>query len=332
MRFLVLGLAGLLSLALVGRADDAKPVQQSDLTKYVGADAKFFVHVNVPKLFASDMVRKIVPMAIEKYSDQIVAMAGMAKTFNPAAPEVPEDQLKDAIKKLTDPKVIAQGCDMAKDVVTDIMVAGSAEGDSPNVVVVVKCQFITAQMMEMMVQLAGANPQMKIEKLAKPKGSIYALTVPNADEKAYLTVPEPGLLHIAMSEAGAEASFAPAAKMNAKLAGLMAKRGANDFVFATGLGDDDDDYTTMAMSLTLDKDLGMKVLMSYKDEAKAKEEAKNMNEQLTEMLEQVKGFLGDRSGDLKSSIEKTKVTTDGKNVTATASIPGAAVEKLLNKE
>ena len=43
----------------------AGPATAGDLDKYVPADAQFFAHVNVPKLFASDMVRNRLLAKIE---------------------------------------------------------------------------------------------------------------------------------------------------------------------------------------------------------------------------------------------------------------------------
>ncbi|MBX7104653.1 MAG: hypothetical protein K1X57_11270 [Gemmataceae bacterium] len=332
MRTFVLGLAALMGVALVGRADDTKAVAAGDLVKYVPADGKFFVHVNPPQLFASEMVRKVVPMVFDRYGDQIVGMMALAKQFNPNSPEIPEAQAKDAIKKMADPKTIAQAFDVAKDVVTDIVVSGSMNGEKPDVVVLIKCQFFTAEMAEMMANLAGANPQMKIEKMKKAKGTVYAIAVPNVDEKVYLAIPEAGVAHITMSEAKSEGAFAAASKPDPKLAALMTKRDKNDFIFATGLGTDDADYATMAMNLTLGKDIGVKMAMEYKDEKKAAEEAKDMTDKLKELVEQMKGVLGDKGAAIKESAEKTKVTADGKKVNASISIPGAAVEKLLSKD
>ncbi|WP_410971771.1 hypothetical protein, partial [Salmonella sp. SAL4437] len=50
----------------------ATPVPAGDFDKYLTDDTQFFVHVNVPKFFTSDMVRNAVPMVFEKFGDQIV--------------------------------------------------------------------------------------------------------------------------------------------------------------------------------------------------------------------------------------------------------------------
>jgi hypothetical protein len=323
-------LFGLTALA----AMTAGPAAAGDLDKYVPADAKFYAHVNVPKLFASDMVRKGVPMAFEKYSDDLVGLMGMAKAFNPNAPDIPEDQAKAALKQMSDPKVIAQAFDAAGPVVSDIVIAGSVTDGEPNVVIIIKCAFFTPEGVEQVAGMAGGVPGMpvKLEKIKKTKGTVYALESPQAPQKVYLAVPEAGVLHICMSEEKAEAAFAAASKPDAKLAELMTKRNKNDFVFFAGLGGDNDEYTSMSGNVTLDKDLNVKATRSFKDEAKAKEDAQKMNDSFTEMLDQIKGMLKDKADVLKPHIEKSKATADGKNVNATMSIPGSVVEKMLGKD
>jgi hypothetical protein len=335
MRYVLFGLAAIAGFSLAGaaRADDTTAkARAADLSRYVPSEAQFFVHVNVPKVFTSELVRSAVPMAFDKYGDQLVGLMALAKQFNPNAPDVPEDQAKAAIKQMANPQAIAQAFDAAKEFVSDIVITGSMADDKPNVVVLIKSQFFTAELVEMVSNLAGQQPQMKIEKAKKEKGTVYTITVPNAEEKMYFTVPEPGVLFITSQEAGAAASFAATSKPNEKLAGLMAKRDKDDFIFATGLGNNDADYTQMAMSLQLDKNVSGKMMMVFKDEKKAAEQAKEVNDQLQEMLGQIKDFLGDKGGALKQSAEKTKAVAQGNTVTANLSIPGEALTKLLSKD
>jgi hypothetical protein len=312
----------------------AGPAAAGDFDKYVPEGAKFFAHVNVPKLFASEMVRKTVPMAFDKYSDQIVSLAGMAKQFNPNAPDIPEDQMKAGLKQMADPNVIAKAFDAAGPVVTDVVVAGSVVDDEPNVVIVIKCAFFTPEGAAQVAGMAGGMPGMpaKIETIKKSKGTIYAMDIPGAPNKVYMAIPENGILHISMREENAEKAFAAASKPTAELAQLMTKRNKDDFVFFAGLGADKDEYTSMSGNITLDKDLNVNASRTFKDEAKAKEEAQKMNEHFAEMSDQIKGAIGENAQALKPHLEKSKATVDGKTVKAKISIPGSAVEKLLGKD
>lgn len=328
LRNMVFGLTAVAAVILAG------PAPAGELDKYIPEDAKFYTHINVPKLFASDMVRKAVPMAFDKYGDQLIMLMGMAKGMNPNMPDVPEDQMKEGLKQMADPKVIAKAFDSAGPVVTDIMFTGSMANGEPNVIIVIKCSFITPEAAEQFAGMAGGIPGLptKVEKIKKSKGTVYAMEVPQTGQKVFLSVPEAGVLHISMSEEKSEKSFAAAAKPNAKLGELIAKRNKDDFVYFAGLGEEDADYTTMSGNMTLDKDVGGKMSVAYKDEAKAKEEAQSMNDKFGEMMEQFKGMLGDKAAILKPYIEKSKATVDGKTVNATMSIPGSAVEKMLGKD
>lgn len=313
----------------------AAPVRAGDFDKYLSEDTQFFVHVNVPKFFTSEMVRKAVPMAFDKYGDQIVQLMGMARQFNPNAPEIPEDQAKEAMKQAADPKVIAQAFDVAKGAVTDIVFAGKADGDKPQMTVLVRSEFIKADAVDGLVNMAKlmAQGQFQVDSIKKDKGTIYAMTVPQQpDQKVFITVAEPGVLHICLSEKQAEASFAPKGKPSEKLGKLIGKKAATDFLFVAGLGNDEADYSDMFGSLVLDNNFSGKMAMNYKDEAKANEKAKEANEKFVEMLEGMKMFLGDKADAFKPHLEKTKATVEGKTVTSSVSIPGTVVESLLKKD
>ena len=328
LRNILFGLTALAALIVAG------PAAAGDFDKYIPEDAQHFAHISVPKLFASDMVRKAVPMAFDKYSDQLIMFAGMAKGMNPNMPDVPEEKMKEGLKQMADPKVIAKAFDAAGPVVTDLVITGSFVDNEPDMVIVIKCAFFTPQGVEQIAAMAGGVPGMpaKIETLKKAKGTVYAMEMPGAPTKMYMAVPEAGILHICMSEEKAEAAFAAASKPTAQLAELMAKRNKDDFIFFAGLGADNDDYTSMTGKFTLDKDLGGKMTKTMKDEAAAKDEAQKMNDQFGELMEQIKGALGEKAEVLKPHLEKSKATVDGKTVNGTISIPGSVVEKLLGKD
>jgi hypothetical protein len=311
----------------------AAPIRAGDFDKYLAEDTQFFVHVNVPKFFTSEMVRKTVPMVFDKFGDQFVGLMGMARQFNPNAPEIPEDQAKEAMKQAADPKVIAKVFDEIKGVVTDVVVAGKAEGDTPQLSILVKSEGIKPEMVDAIAGMAKAMGQIEMDAIKKDKGTIYAIKVPQQqDQKLFITVPQPGVLLMCMSEKQAASSFAPSGKPSEKLAKLMAKKAATDFVFVAGLGGENADYTELSGSLVLDKDVTGKMAVSYKDESKASEEAKKANEHFVDMLDKLKGMLGDKADLIKPHLEKSKASVAGKTVTSTVSIPGTVVEKLLEKE
>src|SRR5262245_7767918 len=214
------------------------PAPAGDFDKYLAEDTQFFVHVNVPKFFTSEMVRKAVPMAFDKFGDQIVAMMGMARNFNPQIPEIPEDDAKQIMKNAADPKEIAKVFDRIKDVVTDIVIAGKGDGETPQMSILVKCEHIKPELVDGIAGMAKAMGQVELDAIKKDKGTIYAIKVPQQPgQKMFITVPEPGVLLMCMSEKQAASSFAPSGKPSEKLAKLMGKKAANDFVFVGGLGD-----------------------------------------------------------------------------------------------
>lgn len=318
--------------------DDKAPAKRTnEFEKYVPEKSEFYVHINVPKLFTSELVRKAVPMAIDKYSDQIAQMVGMAKMFNPQMPDVPEEQIKEGLKKASDPSEIAKVFDAAKGFVTDIVIAGAAPhggGDVPEMIMLFKSQMITPEILEMGANFAAMNPQAQgvVTKIKKSGGTVYAITPPQQDQKVYLCVPEKGILQMSFSEELAEAGFVHQSKPGEKLASLMTKRGTDDFVFVAMTGNDHADFTSLAFNLGLDKDISGKGEVEYKDAEKAAEAATEANKHLSEMAEQIEGALGEKGGELKAKMTETKAKAEGKKVTASMSIPGKVFEELLKKK
>src|SRR3954469_23873118 len=105
----------------------AAPARADDLDKYLPENTGLFVHVNINRLLSADVIRKAIPMAFDKYGDQILPLFQLAKAFNPDLANIPEDQLKQGIAELKNPKTIADAFDAAKDFVTDIVIAGNAD-------------------------------------------------------------------------------------------------------------------------------------------------------------------------------------------------------------
>jgi len=341
MRYFLLGLAALAGLALIGpgRADD-KPASATTpvanaFDKYLPDNSKFYVHVAVPKLFNSELVRKALPMAFDKYANEIVQLAGMAKGL-PNVPPIDDDQIKQGLKMMADPQFIGQVFDAAKDAVTDLVIAGNPEGgEKADLVILIKCEAIKSEMVDQMAQMIGgvAAGQLTVDTDKTAKGNIYSLSSPQQPGmKMHITVPANGILQLASSKKSAESSLDAKGKASAQLAGLMGKRTGQDFLFVASLGDEKTGITALNANLVLDKDLNGAMKVESNDESEAAEHAKEANQHLEAMFAQIKGVLGDKGDALKNAAEKTKATVQGKTVNATISIPGTAVEKLLSKD
>ena len=52
------------------------------------------VHVNVKQLLSAQVVRKAIPAAFDKYGDLLVPLLPLMKQFNPNAPDIKEEDLK----------------------------------------------------------------------------------------------------------------------------------------------------------------------------------------------------------------------------------------------
>lgn len=326
----------LFGLTLLAGLVTARPATAGDLDKFLPSNSEFYVHISVPKLFGSELVRKAVPMAFDKYSDMIAKNVGMMKGI-PNFPPIEEEQVKEGLKQLADPDAIAMMFDMAKGVITDIVIAGSQNGGDPDIVILLKSKQIKAEILESVASglaaFPGAADQITVETTNHDAGTIYTFIPAQAKEAKFLvTVPEEGILCVSRNKATAQATLEAKSKPSDKLAELKKARKETDFVFMTGVGDEKVPFTTMTLNVVLDKDLAGKVTVNYKDEAKAKEQVNEVNEQVSKMLEQLKEMLGDKSEILKPHIEKSKAVVDGKTVTGTISIPGKVFESMLKKE
>src|SRR5262245_47235171 len=63
----------------------AGPSRAADITKYMPDKASLYIHINVKQLLTAPVVRKALPMAVDKYGDQLLPLIQLAKQFNPAA-------------------------------------------------------------------------------------------------------------------------------------------------------------------------------------------------------------------------------------------------------
>lgn len=318
------------------------PARAADFDKYLPENTALYVQINVPQLFSSQLVRKAVPMAFDKYGDQLAGLAGMAKGL-PNVPDLPEDQIKDALKNMAKPESIAQAFDAATklNAVTDIIVAMDPDDHTgKSLVILIKSKFVNAERAEMVVAFAGQVPQAKIESKKVEKGTIYTIKVPDQNQEGYATVPEPGLLLITLNEKHAEEALARVdskakPRLSAALVDQIAKRKANDFVFVAGRPNDPakaDHMETMVASVVLDKDLTVKMTGTFSSEDEAKKHAEKASEGIAMAIGQLEAALGDQGAELKVHLEKAKATVKGKNVEVDMTIPGTAVEKMLSKE
>jgi hypothetical protein len=316
----------------------ANPARSADLKKYLPNDASAYIHINVKQLFTAPVIRKAVPMAFDKYGDQIMPLVQMAKAFNPNTPDIPEAQVKKGIEELKKEETIAKGFDVAKDVVTDIIISGDANDDEgKSFVILIKApEQVTGDAVEAGIKMVPQD-QVKIKQHKSGKSSIYEVQVPQAMATAFLTIPEPGVIVVTMSKEGCEKAIEQSAgkgdaKVNADLTKLISDRNTNDFVFFAGIKGKGDDKEVTVGKLLLDKDIAGKMKATFATEEKAKKEGDELKSNLENALEKVKEMLGDKKDLIKAITDKTKTQVDGKTVSGEFAIPGSVIEKLLAKD
>src|SRR5262245_57468947 len=103
-----------LFMAVIAGLAVTAPTRAADLEKYLPANAGVYVHININRLLTADVIRKAIPMAFDKYGDQILPLFQLAKALNPDLANLPEDELKKGIQELKKPETIANAFDAAK--------------------------------------------------------------------------------------------------------------------------------------------------------------------------------------------------------------------------
>jgi hypothetical protein len=295
------------------------------------------VHINVRQFLAAPVVRKAIPMAVDKYGDQIMSLAQLAKAFDPNAANIPNEQIKSVVDELKKPATIANAFDAAKDALTDVVIAG-AQGDEGKTLIVFKChEVVTPEMIKGFLPLVQGNPQVPVKIKAHEKGdkTIYEVLPPQQPQAVFLSLPEPGVICLGMSKDVVEnAVGGKAGGLTADLKKLVGERKPTDFVFAavTAKGDDSSGVVSGWGRLVLTKDISAEMSATYASAEKAAAQAKEANEHIAEAAEKIKEALGPTGKDLGPAIAKTKVTASGKTVNAKFSLPGEAVDRLLAKD
>jgi len=313
------------------------PARADDLDKYLPENTGYYVHVNINRLLDANVVRKAVPMAFDKYGDQIVELLPLLKLINPdAAKNIPEDDLKKTIQELKKPETIAAGFDAAKDTVTDIVVAGDPAHEDKVLILVKGPKEITEDAIKGISALAGLTGQVKVKEHKQAKATIFEIQMPapQQDQSAFVAVPEPGIVCFAVQKELVEKALSGAkGGLNDKLKPLVAKRTPKDFLFVAMAGGPDDAGIRAGYgNLVLDKDISGNVTATYGSPDKAKEAAQHMNDSLSGFADTLKGALGDKANEVKPVLDKMKATANGVSVTGQFTVPGTVVEKLLAKD
>jgi hypothetical protein len=313
----------------------AAPAGAADLDKYLPEDTGLYIHIGTKNFLTAPVVRKAIPMAFDKYGDQIIPLIGLAKQFNPQAPDVPEEQIKQGINELKKPETIATAFDAAKDFAPELVIAGSADAPDRVLVLVKASDQLTPEMVDGFAGLAGQTGQLKLNKTKAGRATVYEINVPQQPQAIFATVPEAGVLIFGVSKEAIEAAAKAGgdAKIDAGLKDLIAKRdAAKDFVFFAGAKGKGDGRETFVGSLVLDRDISGRMRGTFATPEEAKQKADELNQNLAKMVGGLKDALGDKAQDLKGQLDSMKATVSGKTVNFEGKLPGTVVEKLLAKE
>jgi hypothetical protein len=324
----------LLAAAVAGLAA-AAPARAADVDKYLPDDAGFYVHITTKNFLAAPVIRTAIPMAFDKYGDQILQFLPLMKAFNPNAPDIPEEQFKKGLSELKKPETIAKGFDAAKEFGPEIIVAGDPDAGGPDkfVVLVKASPVVTPEVVQGFVPMIQATGQLKVKTSKVGNATVYELTAPQQPQPFYASVPEAGVILLGASKEAVEgAAKAAGGKISAELKGLIGKRTAKDFVFVAGVKGKGDAKETIVGSLVLDKDISGSLTGTFATPEEAKQKADELSKQVEQMVDGLKGLLGDQANAFKPQLDAMKAPASGKTVSFKGTVPGGVVEKLLAKD
>lgn len=340
LRLAAFALAAACGLAASARADDTAtaPAKAADLSKYVPDGSGVYVHVNVRQFLAAPVVRKAIPMAVDKYGDKLMDLFQLAKAFDPNAANIPNAQVQKVIDELKKPETIAKGFDAAKDGLTDVVFAG-VPGDDEKGLVIFKChEMVTGDLVKGFLPVIQANPQIpfQIKTTEKVGKTIFEFQVPQQPQPIYIALPEAGVICMGPSKDQIEKVIAggSSAGMKADLKKLVDQKKDSDFVFFAMAGPSKDANAPLSGwgRLVLAKDITGEMSATFSSAEKATEHAKEANDHLNQFAEMIKGMLGPKAGDVAPVLAKMKAVASGNSVNAKGTIPGDVVEKLLAKD
>jgi hypothetical protein len=308
--------------------------QKLDLTKYMPDGAGMYVHINVQQLLASPVVRKAIPMAVDKYSELIMNIAQMAKAFDPNAANVPNEQIKSVVDELKKPATIATAFDTAKDGVTDIIVTGDPDKD--DMMLIVKChEAVTPDLVKGLAQFPAIanNPQLQIKTTVKDGKTVFELIVQG--QSFYLALPEAGVVLGSSSKALVEKGLAgKGTGLKPELKKLVDTRAKTDFIFSAVVRKGTDESGILAgwLRLVLDENISGEISANYANAAKAADQAKEMNDHIGEIADKVKEAMGPAGKDIAAALTQAKAVASGTAVTSKFKLSGSVIEKLLAKD
>ena len=313
---------------LVAPARAAEPA--ADLGKYMPDNTAMYLHVNVRQFLAAPVIRKAIPLAMDKYGDTLMQFAQMAKAFDPNAANVPNDQIKSVIDELKKPATIAKAFDAAKDGLADIVVVGKED----SVLVLLKChEAVTADLVKGFTPLLNGNPQLQVTTSGKDDKTVFEVTI-QQQQKFYFGIPTAGVVVGGMAKDLVEKSLAGGGGgLKADLKKLVAERKPTDFVFFATAGKRTDDSSDVSGwgRLVLDANISGEMTATFATAAKAADHAKELDDHISQMAGTVKDALGPAGKDVAAALEKAKPVTAGSTVSSKFSLNGSVIEKLLAK-
>jgi len=321
---------------LVALAAPAAAVRAADgADKYFPEGTTVVVRINFNQLFGSPLLRKAVPLVVDKYGEDFMnLMATFAATQDENAAKAMKEaapQLKEAVK---DPEKVAAFMDRLKDAVTDVVVAGDPKGGDEKMVFIVRSKFLNAGMVAMVAQMAENNPAAKLKSEKIEGGTLYEVEVPNQDKKVYGAVVEDGVIVASpekdMVVAALKGKGKPS-KLSADFQAMLAKRSEQQTLFVATLEDD----AKSVFTLTVGDDITGSFNVEAKDADAAKEKAKEIDEGIDHMKDFLGGLLDDSKPELKplgEALGKLKAEVNGKNVNVKLQIKGEMLLKALKSK
>ena len=304
--------------------------------KYFPEGTDTVVSINLNQLMSSNLLKKGIPLLVQKYGESAV---NMISNFVPDenAKKMMENMAPE-LKNMVTEDSVGQFMMMGKEFVREFNVAINTRNEVnniPNMVMTLGIPTVSASMVEQFVPMISASGQMEINEEKVGDVTIYEMKQQQQPMPFYVAIPEDGLVVMAISKDVITQSIknkGKAAVAN-EFKPLWAQRKNTYSIFAAGLAPKDkaDEIKNFVAYLTIDKDVTGNVDLVCANEASAKEHAKEASESFESAVAMIVNFA-DEHPELKplsESLKKVKAEVTGSKVNMKLNIDGDAVLKAM---
>lgn len=329
-------LMALWCLTLVSLQGSKALAQGPSPDKYLPDGTDIVVQVNLNQLMGSSLLQKGIPLVVKKYGEDVM---------NLAANFIPDDNTKKMVqdmapelKNRVTEEAVGQVMNMGKSFVKEFVFAANMKEEvngAPQVVMSLGIPMLNAAQVEQFVPLIQGSGQVELKTHEVDGVTIYEMKPQTAPAAFFMAVPEDGIMVMSITKDILVKTLKNKgkAKVDPKLSDLLSQRKNTYTLFVASLAPKNkaDELKHFVANLTLDKDITGNAMMTCVSAEKAKEHAKEANEQFEGAMGTLVGFADDHPElkPLSEALKKVKAEVNGSDISMKLSVKGDDLLKAM---